>query len=96
MNQPQELLKISHSSVLTVRFSWLKNYILFDLVQGGQLFVRHIGDERAVREETFVDMPVVGVGLQEGLVGCLVDDLQGDALYCRRNGIGRQLHQPLQ
>ena len=96
MNLPQELLKIPHSSVLTARFSWLKNYILFDLVQGGQLSVGHIGDECAVREDTFMDMPVVGVGLQKGLAGCLVDDLQGDALYRRCNGVGRQLHQPLQ
>lgn len=70
--------------------------MLFDFVQGGQLSVGHIGDERAVREDTFVDMPVVGVGLQKGLAGCLVDDLQGDALYRRCNGIGRQLHQLLQ
>ena len=70
--------------------------MLFDLVQGSQLPVGHIGDERTVREDTFVDMPVVGVGLQEGLAGYLVDNLQGDALYRRRNGVGRQLHQLLQ
>lgn len=71
-------------------------YMSLYFVQGEQCAVRHVGDEDAVGKDTLVETDVIGVGLQEGLAGCLIDDLQGDALYGRRGGVGRQLHQLLQ
>lgn len=71
-------------------------YMSLYFVQGYQFAVRHVGDEGTVREDTLMKADVVGVGLQEGLPGFLVDDLQGDALDGRRGGVGRQLHQLLQ
>jgi hypothetical protein len=71
-------------------------YMSLYFVQGYQFSVRHVSDEDAVREDTLMKADVFGVGLQEGLAGCLVDDLQGDALDGRRGGVGRQLHQLLQ
>lgn len=71
-------------------------YMSLYFVQGYQFPVRHIGEEDAVGKDTLMKVDVVGVGLQEGLASCLVDDLQGDALDGRRGGVGRQLHQLLQ
>ncbi len=89
-------MKMPHISVLTACFPALKNYILFDLVQGEQATVLHIGDERPVGEGAFVDMGVVGGGLQEGLPGGFVDELHGNALYGCGSGIGRQFQELLQ
>lgn len=71
-------------------------YMSLYFVQGEQCAVRHVGDEDAVREDTLVETDVIGVGLQEGLAGRLVDDLQGNALYGHRGGVRWQLHQQFQ
>ena len=89
-------MKMPHISVLTARFQVTKNYILFDLVQGEQTTVLHIGDERPVGEGAFVDMGVVGIGLKQGLPGGFVDELYGNALYGGGGGIGGQFEELLQ
>lgn len=89
-------MKIPHISVLTVRFPAPKNYISFDLVQGEQFALLHIGDERPVGEGAFVNMGVVGVGLKEGLPSSFVDELHGNALYGGGGGIGGQFEELLQ
>ena len=71
-------------------------YMSLYFVQGEQFAVRHVGDEDAVREDTLVETDLIGVGLQEGLPGGVVDELQGDALYHYAGGVGWQLHQLLQ
>lgn len=82
----------SYGSFFGVR----KLYMLADFVQGNQSVVLHIGDECTVGEGAFVDMGVVGVGLQEGLPGGFVDELHGNALYGCGSGIGRQFQELLQ
>lgn len=89
-------MKIPHSSALTVRFPVSENYILFDLVQGKQSAVLHIGEECTVGEGAFVDVRIFGVGLKEGLPGGFVDYLHGDTLYGCGGGIGGQHHKLLQ
>lgn len=73
-----------------------KLYISFDLVQGEQPTVPHIGDEHPVGEGAFVDMGVAGIGLKQGLPGGFVDELHGNALYGGGGGIGRQFEELLQ
>lgn len=82
----------SYGSFFGVR----KLYMLADFVQGNQSVVLHIGDECTVGEGAFVDMGVVGVGLQEGLPGGFVDELHGNASYGCGSGIGRQFQELLQ